>query len=220
MCILVTMEQVNNGDNKVAATTSLKIAEFTEKRHADVLRDIETLANRGKLGERNFALTSYKDKSNRDNKMYLLDETFTTILLMGFTGDKALDWKIAYTQAFQEMRNELSKSVYRYVGDVHARDNEVTLIIAKMAREREGKELHRGYIIQLTRRINELTFGDDTSGNRKAMTDSEAKLLRVTQTDVARALSKGITNPTDIYNYVLTQRSKAYLETESKKLRG
>jgi phage regulator Rha-like protein len=41
MCILVKIEEV--GSNKVAATTSLKIAEFTGKEHKNVLADIENL---------------------------------------------------------------------------------------------------------------------------------------------------------------------------------
>lgn len=58
MCILVKLEDV--GSTKVAATTSLKIAEFTGKEHKHVLRDIETLVNSGKFTESNFGLSSYK----------------------------------------------------------------------------------------------------------------------------------------------------------------
>jgi phage regulator Rha-like protein len=56
--MLVKLESI--AGNEVSATTSLKIAEFTEKRHADVLRDIENLVNSGKFTERNFALSSHK----------------------------------------------------------------------------------------------------------------------------------------------------------------
>jgi len=60
MCILVTMEQVNSGDNKVAAITSLKIAEFTGKAHSDVLFSINELILAGEFSPANFVKGEYK----------------------------------------------------------------------------------------------------------------------------------------------------------------
>jgi Rha family phage regulatory protein len=107
MSQLVKLESI--AGNNVNATTSLKIAEFTGLLHKNVLQSIENLIPSGKFNELNFQPVDYKDKKGEKRKSYILDEKFTSILLMGMTGEKALDWKIAYTEAFQEMRSELSK---------------------------------------------------------------------------------------------------------------
>ena len=104
---LVSLQVISS--NSVPATTSLEIAKFTGKEHKHVLRDIETLIESQKLDQSNFGLISYEDSYGRKQKAYVLDETFTTVLLMGFTGDKALDWKLVYTKEFQAMRENLTK---------------------------------------------------------------------------------------------------------------
>jgi Rha family phage regulatory protein len=102
----------NIGSSLIAATTSLRIAEFTGKEHKNVIRDIESLIDSGKLGQLNFELSNYKTSQGKLMPMYILDEKFTTILLMGFTGEKALDWKIAYQEQFEAMRNNINKAAH------------------------------------------------------------------------------------------------------------
>lgn len=63
--------------------TSLEIAEVTGKRHSDVMRDIRNLLTQG-VGERNFALTSYTDKSNRQSPCYELTKKGCLILASGY----------------------------------------------------------------------------------------------------------------------------------------
>jgi phage regulator Rha-like protein len=65
----------NLGGSSVAATTSLRIAEFTSKEHKHVLRDIETLIKSGELDQSNFEPIFYKDSYGRDQKAIVLDET-------------------------------------------------------------------------------------------------------------------------------------------------
>lgn len=62
------IELKTNGD----FMNSLGIAEVTGKRHADVMRDVRNEINElgSEIGERIFALTSYKDRSNRDSPCY------------------------------------------------------------------------------------------------------------------------------------------------------
>ena len=46
-------------------TTSRKIAEGFEKRHSDVLRDIENLGCSEEFRQRNYALSSYTSEQNK-----------------------------------------------------------------------------------------------------------------------------------------------------------
>ncbi|AXX95097.1 Rha family transcriptional regulator [Arcobacter ellisii] len=106
------------GEN-IPVTTSRKVAEIFEKRHADVIRAIENLIDGGdpnfglSSNELNIALvkmffiSQYKDKKGETRKEYLLTQDGFTLLAMGFTGPKALEFKLAYIKAFNEMKKEL-----------------------------------------------------------------------------------------------------------------
>ena len=90
-------------------TTSRKIAETFEKRHADVIRDIETMKCSEQFRERNFALSSYKSEQNKMLKEYLVTEDGFSMLCMGYTGEKAMEFKERYIEAFNSMREELRR---------------------------------------------------------------------------------------------------------------
>ena len=90
-------------------TTSRKIAETFEKRHSDVIRDIENLKCSSEFTERNFALSSYKDKSGKSNKEYIVTEDGFSILCMGYTGEKAMSFKERYIEEFNAMKDELKR---------------------------------------------------------------------------------------------------------------
>ena len=57
--------------------------------------------------ERNFALSEYADTSGRKLPCYDLTRDGFSLLVMGFTGEKALQWKIRYIQAFNAMEQAL-----------------------------------------------------------------------------------------------------------------
>lgn len=90
-------------------TTSRKIAEGFEKRHSDVLRDIENLGCSEGFRERNFALSSYKSEQNKMLKEYIVTEDGFTILCMGYGGDRAMEFKERYIAEFNAMRDELKR---------------------------------------------------------------------------------------------------------------
>jgi Rha family phage regulatory protein len=94
--------------NDKPMTDSLTVSEYFEKEHAKVVRNIEkiTTAKSGvsaDFAERNFALSYYKDASGKRNKMYLLTKDGFTILAMGFTGERAMRFKEAYINEFNNM---------------------------------------------------------------------------------------------------------------------
>lgn len=63
--------------------TSLEIAEVTGKQHQHVLRDIDSLLAQG-VDASNFGLTSYVDKSNREQRCYQLTKKGCLILASGY----------------------------------------------------------------------------------------------------------------------------------------
>ena len=93
--------------NGRATTTSLKIAEVFGKRHADVIRAIKSIETPDNFNERNFALVEYTDAKGEKRPAYQITRDGFTLLAMGFTGEKAMQFKIAYIEAFNAMEEQL-----------------------------------------------------------------------------------------------------------------
>lgn len=88
-------------------TTSLKVAEVFEKEHKNVLQSIENLVA-DNSASKFFQLTTYKNRG-KEYPMYEMDRNGFSLLVMGFTGEKALKWKIKYIEAFNQMESELKR---------------------------------------------------------------------------------------------------------------
>ena len=96
--------------SKQALTTSLKVAEYFDKRHDRVLRAIEDAkSNLPKIGEveKTFIKTTYTDAKGEKRPMYLLNRDGFMFVVMGFTGEKAAQLKWNYIQAFNAMEQLL-----------------------------------------------------------------------------------------------------------------
>lgn len=97
--------------NNEAVCSSLDVAERFNKRHDHVLAKIEKIIsddstqNSGQC----FKKTSYKDNTGKQNKMYLMNRDGFTFLVMGFTGNKANEWKWQYIKAFNSMEKFISE---------------------------------------------------------------------------------------------------------------
>lgn len=122
----------------IPVTTSRAVAEQFGKRHTEVLRAIDSLLEDLSLNERkiasvegendadniavlpsptsdfaaqNFLLTEYKDGKGELRPEYLLTRDGFTLLAMGFTGAKALTFKVAYINAFNRMEQLIKGGV-------------------------------------------------------------------------------------------------------------
>lgn len=91
-----------------AVTSSLQVAETFGKRPDHVLRDIENLIKKdvSKIGEM-FQESETTDSYGRPRKVYLMNRDGFTLLVVGFTGKKALNFKVKYIQAFNAMENQI-----------------------------------------------------------------------------------------------------------------
>lgn len=54
-----------------------------------------------------FWLANYQDSYGRNQKLYRMNRDGFSLLVMGFTGKKALEWKLKYIHAFNEMEKLL-----------------------------------------------------------------------------------------------------------------
>lgn len=93
--------------SKQALTTSLKVAETFEKKHQHVLRDIDSLKKDVSNFGHMFEETSIKDSYGREQRAYFMNRDGFTLLAMGYTGKKALQFKLKYIEAFNKMEKTI-----------------------------------------------------------------------------------------------------------------
>lgn len=93
--------------NGVATTTSLQVANVFEKKHKHVLETIENLAAENSAVKNMFTKTTYTTERGREYPMYQMNKNGFTLLVMGYTGKIATDFKIRYIRAFDEMEEAL-----------------------------------------------------------------------------------------------------------------
>lgn len=95
-----------------AVTSSRNVAAVFGKEHKNVIRDIRAVLDDNPdkdFGRLNFELTSFKDKFGRAQPEYLLTRDGAILLIMGYTGPKAMALKTAYIKRFSEMEQALRK---------------------------------------------------------------------------------------------------------------
>lgn len=96
-------------DGGVPVVNSRDVAEVFGKRHADVLRDIGAIlsTNADLRSSHWFRPASYQDTKGEDRPSFDLTRDGFTLLVMGWTGAKAMIFKVAYIQAFNAMEETL-----------------------------------------------------------------------------------------------------------------
>ena len=97
-------------DGKVLVSSRI-VAEDFKKAHDKVCRDIDNLKTQSPIleVEKYFIESSYKSDRGRTYKEYLMNRDGFSLLVMGFTGKEALQWKLKYIEAFNRMEEELIK---------------------------------------------------------------------------------------------------------------
>lgn len=91
--------------------SSREVATNFEKQHKHVLESIENLKEGVAEKSANlFIESTYQHSQNKQwYKEYLLTRDGFSLLVMGFTGKKALDWKLKYIEAFNEMEQYIKE---------------------------------------------------------------------------------------------------------------
>lgn len=113
-------------------TSSIKVAEYFGKQHKDVLESIRKLVGLKPEfeRERNFSLTQEIKKlgaTMRKIPFYWMDRKGFSILAMGFTGAKALDFKCAFYDEFERMEAQLRAQKQIESGDTITNAQQVAI---------------------------------------------------------------------------------------------
>ena len=82
---------------------SKSVARNFQKRHDNVLRDIENVKKDVLNFEEMFIESYMPDSYGRQQRIYLMNRDGFSLLAMGFTGKEALSWKLKHIEAFNKM---------------------------------------------------------------------------------------------------------------------
>lgn len=162
--------------------TSLQIAQVFGKSHKNVLRTIDNLP------QDNFFNTNFKINKRTDlfgavtrsEKYYNLTRDGFSLLVMGFTGQKAYQWKIEFIKAFNKMEAMISGTKSDKFGEVLTRLGE---------KSREADLFKRKYYESIERENSLLR--EKLNVSEKIITKSELikKSSRLTQNERDKILS-------------------------------
>lgn len=97
--------------NKQAVTTSLNVAEVFEKNHQHILEAIDNLTVENSTVKNMFMEDTYINSRGRAYRQILMNRDGFTLLAMGFTGQKALQFKLQYIDAFNQMENHIKNGL-------------------------------------------------------------------------------------------------------------
>ncbi|MBW1460866.1 hypothetical protein AT934_00905, partial [Campylobacter jejuni] len=92
-------------------TTSLDIAAVFNKRHDNIIAKIETFP-KDSFTDLNFKASKYIDSTGRILPCYKITRDGFSLLVMGFTGEKAYKWKVEFIKVFNEMEKRLRNIEY------------------------------------------------------------------------------------------------------------
>lgn len=105
--MLVEIRKFNKKEINVC--TSLDVSETFEKLHKDVLdsiRNIQADLNTAEFSAL-FYEAEYRASNGKSNPMYYMNRDGFTLLVMGYTGKKAMRFKLAYINQFNQMEELL-----------------------------------------------------------------------------------------------------------------
>ena len=139
--------------NNKPVVSSRQIAEKFEKEHFNVMRDIENIIG-GVLKiedtpDQMFFKTTYIHEQNGQKyPMYLMNRDGFSLLVMGFTGEKALDWKLKFIKAFNAMEAKLKLIEQQELGRIieRQRSKEIRRTLTDVIRDCVPESPHKKFM--------------------------------------------------------------------------
>ena len=161
--MLVETRKLNK--REINVVKSLDVAETFEKEHRNVLADIRNIQSEISTAEFSalFFENEYKASNGKKNPMYYMNRDGFTLLVMGYTGEKAMRFKLAYINQFNQMEELLKgKLIEREKGIV------VRQAFTKALKESGENERTHGHAYSLyTDLIYKAVFGKNVKQLRE-----------------------------------------------------
>ena len=156
---------VFRGQNDQVITTSLLVAETFEKEHRNVLKSIRKLMSATNVAvAQMFDETTYVNEQGKEQPMFVMNRDGFTLLAMGFSGEKALEFKVKYINAFNKMETELKSQQTKQLSAAESLLQSVQLLVAherQLAIIEQNQKNMQGAISSLYDKVYGMQFETD-----------------------------------------------------------
>lgn len=159
--MLVEVKRISKAE--VTVVSSLDVAETFGKQHAHVLRDIKELECSEEFRLSNFGESSYINSQNKKQPMYYMTRDGFTILVMGYTGEKAMRFKEAYIKQFNVMEKALQGKLIEREKGIAVRQS----LTKALQQSAENERMHGHAYSTYTNCIYKVLFGKNAKQLRE-----------------------------------------------------
>lgn len=170
--MLVEIRKINK--EELTVVTSLDVANTFEKEHKNVLKDIRELECSEEFGRLNFEQSSYINSQNKSQPMYYMSRDGFTLLVMGYTGEKAMRFKEAYIRQFNSMEKVL-------IGKMREREKGIAVrqaLTNALQLSQENERMHGHAYSTYTNIVYKAVFGKDAKHLREELGIAKKDNLR------------------------------------------
>lgn len=194
------MNELVHLEHDEAVCSSLEVAEKFGKRHdkliAEIRRMHSDLIGKGspQNGGAKFFFEATYENRGKQYPMYLTNRDGFSLLVMGFTGKKALDWKLKYINAFNQMENYIREKQSqswietRTVGKLSRKaETDVLKQLVEYAKQ-QGSE-HADMLYMTYSKLANKTVG---VADRDTATAKQLMNLSVTENIILKVVEEGI----------------------------
>lgn len=153
--MLVEVKRIDKRERTVVS--SLDIAETFEKEHRNVLADIRSIQKDISSAEFSalFNETTYKGLNGKKNPAYLITKDGFTLLVMGYTGEKVMKFKLAYIKQFNVMERTLQGKLIEREKGIAVRQS----LTKALQQSTENERMHGHAYSAYTNAIYKVLFG-------------------------------------------------------------
>lgn len=151
------------GKEERAACTSLDVAGTFGKSHDHVLRDIRELGCSKEFRLSNFGESSYTNAQNKKQPMFLMTRDGFTLLVMGYNGEKAMQFKEAYIAQFNAMEEALRGKLIEREKGIAVRQS----LTKALQQSKEAERMHGHAYSTYTNCVYKAVFGMDAKKLRE-----------------------------------------------------
>lgn len=172
--MLIEVKRISK--TEMTVVSSLDVAETFEKNHRDVMesiRNIETNISSAEFSAL-FYLDSYKASNGKTNPMYLMTRDGFTLLVMGYTGVKAMQFKLAYIKQFNAMETTLQGKLIEREKGIAVRQS----LTKALQQSTENERMHGHAYSTYTNCIYKVLFGKNAKQLREELGIGKKENLR------------------------------------------
>ena len=170
--MLVEVKRINKAEMTVVS--SLDVAETFGKDHKNILRDIRRLECSDEFRRLNFEQSEYLNEQNHKQPMCYMTRDGFTILVMGYTGEKAMRFKEAYIKQFNAMEKTLQGKLIEREKGIAVRQS----LTKALQQSTENERMHGHAYSTYTNCIYKVLFGKNTKQLREEFGIGQKENLR------------------------------------------